>query len=80
MFENLPDDMKNLIKSFLYGNCVNCRHEKLFYQLKHNIALKEYKSVFSDEYYWYSMEWYKLICSDCIDNLYHFENKIICYI
>ena len=77
MFNHLPVELIKYIESYIFGNCDYCKKEKPYFQLRKNVFLKEYKSVFHDDYHWYAFDYYKLLCLDCIDNLYHLENKII---
>jgi hypothetical protein len=81
MNDILPNEIIRIIKSFYYGKCDKCNKSKEFYNLKKNITLHKYSSIFDDNYFFNmsNFEYYKFICLDCFDYTYHLSEKNIYY-
>lgn len=70
IYKKLPNDLKSFIKTFIFGKCEHCGLKHYYWQLKFNIILYEYVSIFSDiwdDYYIYDKNPLKFekICDYC---------------
>lgn len=48
IFENLPNDLKCFIKTFIFGDCEYCHFKYYYWNLKLDITFYEYITIFSD--------------------------------
>lgn len=70
MLKNLPIDIINQIKLFLYVKCDECKKEILFNEKFHKITTIYYKYMFDDEFPFPRIhKFYENICEKCIDIL-----------
>ncbi len=74
---NLPEELVEIIISYTYGKCDQCKQLIHFDNLTYNCRIFEYKNVFQDEF-WNpddeNMRKFNLICKPCIHD---YGNKII---
>lgn len=78
IFENLPIDLKFLIKSFIFSKCEYCYLIKTYWNLKSNIIFYEYITIFSDMWDDYYICNKNPICFDkiCIYCYEYFTNSL----
>jgi len=67
----LPNHIiKHMIKPYIYCKCSCCNKEVVNNDITTNIYMKEYKTIFDDDFYVYyhDMEYYEKICNECYVN------------
>lgn len=78
IYKNLPQDLKDFIKTFIFGKCEYCNYEKYYWNLYFDITFYEYITIFSDmwdDYYICNKNplKFKNICDYCY-NIFHNTN------
>lgn len=59
--------VKHVIKSYIFCKCSCCNQEVIDNDSTKKIYMKEYKTIFDDDFYVYynDMEYYDIICNEC---------------
>ena len=59
--------INHIIKSDIFCKCNCCNKEVIDNDTTKNIYMKEYKTIFDDDFYVYynDMEYYAIICNEC---------------
>ena len=75
IYKKLPNDLKDFIKTFIFGKCEHCKFKNYYWDLHFNITFYEYVTIFSDmwdDYYVYNKNPLKFnkICNYCY-NVFH---------
>jgi|LWDU01.1.fsa_nt_gi hypothetical protein len=72
----LPKELIEEIIKYKIGRCEECNIEKDFRELKRNIVLQEYGTIYGLRYV-KERKYYEMVCINCIDEKYHLCENII---
>lgn len=71
--DTLPEDIVTHICTFLFGRCWMCSKSVHYSVLTFDLKIREYRTVFDDEFGFETLFTIPIICDGCTSNLSTFE-------